>query len=137
MRVAKKRRCPGGGGLTVVELSLTLSVMVMLASIVVFSSTGISDWKLGRNASLELRKVYVAQKSYLADHPTVAATALTEAMLVPYLGASETALPTMEGKDGEVLTVKVDVMPPVALVGASVYDPSGDPEDGLWDVGVK
>ena len=127
----------GRGGFTVIELALTLSLMVGLASIFVFTSLEIDDWKLARNASLELRKVYVAQKTYLADHPTVALTTLTAEMLIPYLGSGATALPTLEGKDGETLTIKLDVMPPVVLAGGSVYDPSSCSDDGLWDVGGK
>ena len=137
MKTAKTRKPLARRGMTVIEISLTLSVMLMLASIVLFSSSGMNEWKRARNASLELRKVYIAQKSYLADHPTVATSTLTEAMLVPYLGPLTTTLPTFEGKDGEALTVKVDVLPPVALNGGAIYDPSGSSEDGLWDVGKK
>ena len=42
----------------------------------------------------------------------------------------------MEGLDGVNYSINVSVSPPVAVDGAdAVYDPSGAPDDGLWDVG--
>ena len=132
-RVARRKTTREG--LTVIELSLTLSVMVMLASIILFSASGLKEWKLGRTASLELRKAYVAQKSYLADHPTAAIDTVSEAELLPYMPITGAAIPTIEALDGSSLPVNFNVMPPVAGVGTA-YDPSGDPSDGLWDVGA-
>lgn len=121
--------------MTLIEISVTLALMMALASVVVISASGISEWKLARTAGLELRSVYVAQKSYLADHPTASISSVSEADLVPYMPVSGTSLPQIESLDGSMLSINYNVMPPVAGTGTA-YDPSGDPEDGLWDVGA-
>jgi len=114
---------------------VTLGVMLMLAGMVVYSTSGIGDWKLGRDASLELQRVYLAQKSFLADHPTHSVDTITESELVPYLQGL-TALPVVESLEGSTLTIDVTQMPPVCSAGGgSAYDPSDSNEDGLWDVG--
>ena len=122
-------------GMTIIEISLTLALMMALTSVVVISSSGISEWKLARSAGLDLRTVYVAQKSYLADHPTATIDAVSAADLLPYMPITGAAIPTIEALDGSDLPVNFNVMPPVAGIGTA-YDPSGDPSDGLWDVGA-
>ena len=122
--------------MTIIELSVTMAIMMALASIIVFSASGVGDWKLARDASLELRTVYMAQKSYLADHPTDSISGVTEAELLPYMSNSATAMPTLESLDGSTLTVDFNVIPPVAKSGSSTYDPSDSTSDGLWDVGT-
>lgn len=124
-------------GMTIIELTATLAVMMALASIIVYSASGIGDWKLAREAALELRSVYVAQKSYLADHPTLSITSVTEAQLLPYMPNGPAAIPTLEALDGGTLAIDYNVMPPVAKSGGGVYDPSGSSTDGLWDVGAR
>ncbi len=124
-------------GMTIIELTATLAVMMALASIIVYSASGIGDWKLAREAALELRSVYVAQKSYLADHPTLSITSVTEAKLLPYMPNTPAAIPTLEALDGGTLAIDYNVMPPVAKSGGGVYDPSGSSTDGLWDVGPR
>jgi hypothetical protein len=80
--------------------------------------------------------VYNAQRTYLAEHPTESVSSLTAEKIIPYLSGNLTALPTAEDMDNGVLTVKVSVSPPVLLDGdGSEYDPSGNADDGLWDVG--
>ncbi|MCB1063131.1 MAG: type II secretion system protein [Verrucomicrobiae bacterium] len=124
-------------GLTLIEMSVTIALMMSLASIVIYSSSGVGDWKLAREAALQLRSVYVAQKSYLADHPTKSISSVSASELVPYLPDGATAIPTLESLEGGTLTIQFTVMPPVALSGTTVYDPSSGPKDGLWDVGAR
>lgn len=121
--------------MTIIELSVSLALMVSLASVIVFSATGINEWKLARNASLDLKLVYVAQKSYLADHPTNSIGSVTEGDLTPYLPIQGSTIPTVESLDGDQLPIDINVMPPVALAAGAAYDPSGSSSDGLWDVG--
>lgn len=121
--------------MTIIEMSLTLALMMSLAAVVVYTASGVGDWKKARNASIELRNVYVAQKSYLADNPTRRIADVTSADLVPYLTGGATAIPTIEAINGSALTININVIPPVASSGGSAYDPSGSSTDGLWDVG--
>lgn len=121
--------------MTIIEISVTLALMMALASVVVFSASGISEWKLARTAALDLRAVYVAQKSYLADHPTDSIATVSAADLGPYLPMQGAGIPTIESIEGAQLPIDFNVMPPVATNGGAAYDPSGDPDDGLWDVG--
>ena len=109
--------------------------MLTLAGIITYSISAMTDWKEGRNASEKLKSVYVAQKSYLADHPTETYTGLSESDLIPYLPGSPGAMPTQESMEGQALTLKFQVMPPVYATGDTPYDPSDSTEDGLWDVG--
>lgn len=124
-------------GMTIIEISVTLALLMALASVVVFSAAGVSDWKLARTAGLDLRLVYVAQKSYLADHPTADISSVSAADLIPYLPNKLGTIPTVESLDGDTLAIDHNQMPPVALNGGSAYDPSGDSLDGLWDVGAR
>lgn len=110
--------------------------MLALASIVVYSVSSIGDWRKGKEASEKLRAVYIAQKSFLADHPSKDRTTFTAEELVPYLPGRPTAMPTQTGKSGETLTVHLRAMPPVFRNGTNNYDPSGSTSDGLWDVGL-
>ena len=123
--------------MTIIEISVTLALLMALASVVVISANGVSEWKLARSAGLDLRLVYVAQKSYLADHPTADISAVAAADLVPYLPNQMGSIPTVESLEGDTLTIDHNQMPPVALNGGSAYDPSGDALDGLWDVGAR
>jgi len=122
-------------GLTLIEISVTLFLLLSLASVTAFSLGGIKQWKLGRRASVELQSVYLAQKSYLADHPTKLISSVSAADLEPYLPSTMTSIPTVEALDGSTLTIDFTVMPPVTESGGSTYDPSGSSQDGLWDVG--
>ena len=128
-------RPAGGRGMTIIEMSLTLALMMSLAAVVVYTASGVGDWKRARNASIELRNVYVAQKSYLADNPTRRIADATAADLIPYLTGGATAIPTVEANNGSSLSINFNVIPPVASSGGSAYDPSGSSTDGLWDVG--
>ena len=76
----------------------------------------------------------------LADNPTMAPTAITDVLVLPYMAqnASGTpvALPTVKSLTGTSLGILVNVSPPVINAGSGVpYDPSGSNTDSLWDVG--
>ena len=127
----------GRSGMTVIELTLTLSLMLSLSAVIIFSVHGIGDWKLARIAGEDVRSVYLAQKSYLADHPTANISDLTAADLVPYLPGGRSAIPTVESLEGDTLSIDFNSIPPVIVAGAEIYDPSPKPTDSLWDAGVK
>ncbi len=123
-------------GFTLLEMTVVILVLLTLMGTGLFVSTQYGNWQLGRAASEELRKVYSAQRMFLADNPTVAVEDITANNLIPYLPNGATDLPTIESLEGTQLTIKVDVSPPVINGGAGgVYDPSGKPLDSLWDVG--
>ncbi|MBK1827037.1 hypothetical protein [Haloferula rosea] len=117
-------------------MSLVIFLLVALMTTGLYFSTAVGDWKLGRSASETLRSVYVAQRTYLADHPTTPVTSLTESDLRPYLPNNASTFPKVAGLDGVERSINVKVSPPVILNGSNgIYDPSGNPNDSLWDVG--
>ena len=120
---------------SLIEVTLVIGIMLALASVITYSVGTLNEWKTGRAVSEDLKAVYVAQKSYLADHPTSLASDFTEAQLVKYLPGNLTALPTAESLDEEELTLAYKVIPPVFKLGSTPYDPSDSTSDGLWDVG--
>ena len=121
---------------TLVELTVVIMILLALAGIGLYGSGAIKTWRLGREASEVLRSVYTAQRLYLSDNPTVAVTALTDELLIPYLPNRAAAMPTVKSLTGTTLTIKVTVFPPVVNNGSGVaYDPSGSTKDSLWDVG--
>jgi type II secretory pathway pseudopilin PulG len=122
-------------GFTLVEMSLVIFLLIALMSTGMFASSAISKWQAGKTASETLRGVYVAQRTYLADYPTTAVTALTQNALLPYLPDRPATFPKVTGLDGVVRDIRVTVSPPVIIQGTGTYDPSGNPKDSLWDVG--
>lgn len=123
-------------GLTLVELSLVIFVLLALTAVGVYMTDGMSEWNNGKDAAEKLRTVYAAQRAYLADNPTIAVSSLTSTRLIPYLPTGETTIPTVKDKNGNPLTIKLNVSPPVVLsASGTTYDPSGSSSDGLWDVG--
>ena len=123
-------------GLTVLEMTVVILVLLTLIGISVAAMNGYKEWKLGTEASRVLRMVYNAQRTYLAEHPTESVSSLTAEKIIPYLSDNSTALPTAQALDDSVLTVDVAVSPPILVGGdGNNYDPSGDTDDGLWDVG--
>lgn len=127
---------PRHGGFSLVEVTLVIGLMLGLAAVVIYSVSSINDWRRGREAAEKLRSVYIAQKSYLADHPAKDRSTLTAEELIPYLPGNANALPTHAGLAGESLTLDFKSMPPVFRNGSNAYDPSGSNSDGLWDVGT-
>lgn len=118
--------------MTIIEMSVALALLIGLAGVTAFSFGGYRDWKLGKEASATLQVVYIAQKSLLADRPTLTLAELSESDLLPYIPGRPPALPTIESLDGTQLTVDFRVLPPVV---AGQYDPSCHANDGIWDVG--
>lgn len=130
MNMLKRLEERGDKGMTIIELSLVMAILVSLAAMVLLASGGMEKWKKGKEAGETLRVVYIAQKAYMADHPTSDVSALTEAVLLPYLANGAAVFPVVNDADGNPMAVNVTVMPAVVSP-----DPSGDPDDGLWDVG--
>jgi hypothetical protein len=121
---------------------MTIVIMVLLAlmKIGLFTSSKMDEWKLGRAASETLRGVYAAQRMLLADNPTMAPTAITDALLLPYMANNAAGtlvvMPKVKSLTGASLAILVNVSPPVINAGSGVtYDPSGSNKDSLWDVG--
>lgn len=121
-------------GLSLIEITLVISILVALSTVGIVSYQSLSSWRKGKSAGIELRSIYAAQRLYLADHPTKSAEMLETSLILPYL-PSGNALPKIDSLDGSPLTIRITTMPPVFLSGDTVYDPSGSPGDGLWDVG--
>jgi type II secretory pathway pseudopilin PulG len=116
-------------GTTLVELSVTIGVIVVLAAIVSLSVQPFMAYRDGRAAGEALRSVKAAQQMYLADHPATPVNTLTQAMLLPYM--PQGSWPTLPTYNGATPTIVCNQFPPVASIG----DPSGATDDGLWDVG--
>ncbi|MES2922279.1 MAG: type II secretion system protein [Verrucomicrobiota bacterium] len=125
---------------TLLEMTIVIMVLLALMKIGLFTSSKMDEWKLGRTASETLRGVYSAQRMYLADNPTTAPTALTDALLLPYMANNAagplTVMPKVKSLTGASLGILVNVTPPVINAGSgTAYDPSGSNNDSLWDVG--
>lgn len=123
-------------GFTLLEMSMVILVLLTLISAGFYASTSYRDWSRAREASETLRGVYVAQRTYLADHPTTPVSSLTPELLLPYLPNGPAAFPTGTSLTDTTLTILVSVSPPIMTTnGATPYDPSGSTTDSLWDVG--
>jgi type II secretory pathway pseudopilin PulG len=120
-------------GVTLVELSITIGVMIILAAIVSLSVQPFIAYRDGRAAGEALRAVKAAQLLYLADNPATNVNTLTQAMLLPYMPNG--AWPTLPKVGSQQPAINCAVFPPKATLGGATYDPSGSPTDGLWDVG--
>lgn len=123
-------------GFSLVEMTIVMMILLTLVGVGFYSASSIKDWRLGREASEKLRTVHAAQRLCLSDNPTVAVNALTPALVIPYLPNQATSMPTVESLTGAILSIKVDVFPPIIDNGSgAAYDPSGNRKDSLWDVG--
>jgi prepilin-type N-terminal cleavage/methylation domain-containing protein len=125
-------------GFTLVELSVTIAVILILAGIVTISVKPFVAYRDGTAAGEMLRSVKAAQLMYLADHPATDITdktAVTQPNLLKYMPQGNwPTLPSVNGRGTP--TINFNVFPPVAeLPSGSLYDPSGSTTDGLWDVG--
>jgi type II secretory pathway pseudopilin PulG len=121
-------------GFSLIELSLVLALIISLCFGMGVGVTSLQRWKKGKNASVSLQAVYAAQRAYMADRPTADIAEVSSAQIISYLPQGWTSLPTVTGLSGEVLSVDYSVMPPRLVQGGAPYDPSGKPDDGLWDV---
>jgi len=116
--------------LTIIEMSIVLAILLGLTGIISMSMGGVTRWQLAKNAGEDLRVVYIAQKTFLADHPTNSPSDFTTVNLLPYLPSGTVANQSVELEDGSSVPIDFSVMPPV-LTGFS----DDNTEDGLWDVG--
>ena len=141
----KLRSCPKPirQGMTLIEMSLVIMVLLAFISVGLVSSRGYKEWTAGKTASDTLRSVYVAQRTFFADNPTVPISSLTHALLLPYLPNTPATFPTAKSATGGTLTIFVGASPPFLTTsstssGATLptrYDPSNNTKDSLWDVG--
>jgi prepilin-type N-terminal cleavage/methylation domain-containing protein len=123
-------------GFTLLEMTVVIMVLLALISTGLFVNRRMDEWRRGREASESLRAVLSAQRMFLADNPTRAVSSLTSAELVPYLPMGGTSIPTVRSLTNSVLSIRIDVSPPVVNAGTgTTYDPSGSSTDSLWDVG--
>lgn len=132
---AQNRRSRGRSGLTLLEITIVIGILMALIGTGLYASGSIKRWRAGREAAEALRSVYSAQRMFLADNPTAQVSTITAAQIIPYLPNKATTMPTVAPLSGAALTIKVNVSPPVFLQGSNTYDPSGKPNDNLWDVG--
>ncbi|MEM9079750.1 MAG: type II secretion system protein [Verrucomicrobiota bacterium] len=123
-------------GFTILEMTMVILVMLGLLGLFVSANQGIGDWQKGKDAAITLREVETAQRQYLADNPQVDLSAVTGAQVANYLEGGPASLPQVESLKGDLLTIDVTQSPPVVVdAGGATYDPSGSPDDSLWDVG--
>jgi prepilin-type N-terminal cleavage/methylation domain-containing protein len=120
-------------GTTLIELSVTIAVILILAGAASLGIKPYYAYRDGRAAGEMLRAVKAAQLMYLSDNPSTPVGNLTQAELLPYMPNG--AWPTLPSVNGQVPTIDCTKFPPVALLGGAPYDPSGSQTDGLWDVG--
>lgn len=123
-------------GVTLVELSVVMSVLIILVSATTFSISAYKNWQSGLEAGEQLKAIYQAQKLYLADNPTAGPSSISNdaagaVLISPYLPTNANnagTLPTVLDADGNTMTVNIGNVPP------TVTDPSNSTSDGLWDV---
>lgn len=130
------QKSPNVCGFTLIEMTVVIAVLIAMMAGGMMYSSAIGEWKSGKVASETLRSVYVAQRTYLADHPTTSVSALTHNKIMPYLTNRPATFPTVVGLDSVDRAIKVTVAPPVVVnESGDVYDPSDKLNDSLWDVG--
>ena len=123
-------------GLTLVEMTMVILMLMTLIGAGVFTSRKIGDWQRGKEACATLQTVWSAQRMFLADNPTRNPTSLTTTDIIPYLPNGATSMPTVTSLTNAQLSIMVNRFPPVVNNGSGgVYDPSGSSTDELWDVG--
>jgi prepilin-type N-terminal cleavage/methylation domain-containing protein len=120
-------------GFTLVELSVVIAVLLVLAGAASIAIGPYLAYRDGRQAGEALRAVKAAQLMYLADNPTTSVSTLTEPKLLPYIPNG--TWPTLPMVNGQQPTINCAVFPPVAMLGGAIYPPSGSTTNGLWNVG--
>ena len=141
-------------GFTLLEVTVVLVVLLTLIGVGISSFKGYNDWKKGAEAGTRLRAVYSAQLTYLSEHPTkkvedvkMKSVIEGEYGVIDYLANGGGFLTSTVSDpadleeidifvldlDGNKLQIKVDKSPPY-ITGD--YDPSGNTDDGQWDVGT-
>ena len=120
-------------GFSLVEMSVPIAVILLLAGAASLSVKPYLAYRDGRAAGEMLRAVKAAQLMYLSDNPSTPVANLTQALLVPYM--PNATWPTLPSVNGQTPTIDCTKFPPVAVLSGTPYDPSGSTTDGLWDVG--
>jgi prepilin-type N-terminal cleavage/methylation domain-containing protein len=131
MKFSPKSRSTSG--VTLIELSVTIAVILLLAGAASLAIKPYLAYRDGRAAGEMLRAVKAAQLMYLSDNPSTAVANLTQPKLLPYMPNG--AWPTLPSVNGQVPTIDCTKFPPVAVLNGKTYDPSASTTDGLWDVG--
>ena len=133
-REPKRSRDSRARGFTLVELTVAIAVILVLVGAVSLAVKPYYAFRDGRAAGEMLRSVKAAQLMYLSDYPSTAVTALTPALLLPYMPNG--TWPILPSVGAVVPTINCTVFPPVAVLSGATYNPSGSTTDGLWDVGL-
>ena len=130
-------------GVTLVELTLVIAVMITLISTVTLGVSAYRDWQHGLEGGEAIKAVYQAQRLYLADNPTTDPTDLVFTHIDPYfpnrLNAVDSGtagivrLPDVIDPDGAKGNFTVNFALPTPIMHSHT-DKTGD-NDGLWDVG--
>jgi prepilin-type N-terminal cleavage/methylation domain-containing protein len=128
-------------GFSLVEMSLVIAVILMLAGAASLSVKPYLAYRDGRAAGEMLRAVKAAQLMYLSDNPSTLVANLTQNNLLPYMPnglangqVNPLAWPTLPPVNGQVPTIDCTKFPPVAVLNGATYPPSLN-TDGLWNVG--
>ena len=122
-------------GFTLIEISMVIGLLLALTTFATMNVSAVRDWQRGKDAAISLQAVFAAQRAYMADHPTAEIADVSSVDLQTYLPQGWASIPTATSLRGETLTVNHLVMPPQWQLGVTVYDPSGNGSDGLWDTG--
>jgi len=132
-------------GFTILEVTIVILILLTVTGVFFGTSGNINQWRTAQSAGLTLRQVEVAQRQFLADNPQVNIANVTQANVANYLSGvnvnlppgTQPTLPQVLDLNGNVLSYDVTRSPPVFLVQGTttIYDPEGNPNDGLWDVG--
>ena len=126
-------------GVTLIEISLVVGIIIILVSTTGIGISFYKDWSKGLAAGEDLKAVYQAQKLLLADNPTIQVTAIQSndpttpsTYIIPYLPNNMTAIPSVTDLDGGNRTITITVSPPVL---SGDYDPSPPGDNSVWDAG--
>jgi Tfp pilus assembly protein PilE len=133
-------------GLTLLEISLVLALIISMIVITGFAGANhYTAWRSGKEANTTLLATNIAVKQYLADNPTVNASALTFALIRPYYTQELTS--RTKGDGSSIIDANgtpnvpdnTGVYVPITLNANGVptcpVDFSGKTDDGLWDMG--
>ncbi|MDI1311243.1 type II secretion system protein [Prosthecobacter sp.] len=135
MQKIHSRPARNHGGFTLIEISLVIGLLLGLATFASMNIATVRNWQRGKDAAVSLQAVFAAQRAYLSDHPTTDIAGVSTDQLQPYLPQGWTTMPAVVSLDSDALSVDHSVMPPLLMLGSSVYDPSSNGSDGLWDAG--
>lgn len=122
-------------GVTLVELTAVIAMLLTIASIALYGVSSYKDWQVGLEAGEKIKSVYQAQRLYLSNYPTKTPADITLANIIKFMPNGATSLPVVTGLDGETLTIDFNTSPPVYKNGGANYDPSTTTTDSLWDAG--